>query len=101
VNVIGAYIPNSIITVQYSHRARYGNFAVNFGRVDYQFYNDVFADISYGFNIGNMEIYARGLYDNNLEYFILAQDQTTGFMQADVSERENEFTTEIGLKYTF
>lgn len=101
VDVVSAYIPSSIITTQYSHRARYGNIAVNLGRVDYQFYDDMFADISYGFNIGSLEVYARGLYDDNLEYFLLAQDQATGLTQADVSERENELTYEIGLKYTF
>lgn len=101
VDVVSAYIPKNTITTQYSHRNRYGTIAVNLGRVDYQFYDDVFADISYGFNIGKMEIYARGIYDDNLEYFLLAQDQATGLMQADVSERENELTYELGLKYTF
>lgn len=100
-SVVSSYIPSNIIAAQYSHRAAYGNFAVNLGRVNYHFYDDTFADISYGFHIGNVGLYARALYDNNVEYFILAQDRSSGLIQADVSERKNELTYELGLKYTF
>lgn len=100
-DVLSAYIPSNIIATQYSHTGRYGMFAANLGRVEYLFYNDVFADVSYGFNIGRIGVHARALYDNNVEYFLLAQDRASGSIQADVSERENQLIYELGLKYSF